>query len=103
MQVSIGNSKNKNAKQAIDEALKGTGAPKLVIFLSPYDMLESVTATLKQDYPETLSIGTSGTHYFGGKASDQELIIIAFGQDADVSVGVMRNLSTCPVADINTL
>ena len=103
MQVSIGSSKSKDAKQAIGEALKGAGKPKLVIFLSSYDLLESVTTTMAKDYPETLSMGTSGTHYFGGQASDQELIMIAFGQDVEASVGVIRNLSTCPVADINNL
>ncbi|MCR4999073.1 MAG: FIST C-terminal domain-containing protein [Lachnospiraceae bacterium] len=103
MQITVGRSSNTDAKQAIREALSGAGTPKFIFFISPYNMLEQVAATIAEDYPLTKSIGTSGIAYFGGGSSDRELYTVAFGQDAVVSVGVLRHLSTCPVADIENL
>ncbi|MBP5265514.1 MAG: FIST C-terminal domain-containing protein [Lachnospiraceae bacterium] len=103
MQVTIGKSSQNDATQAVKEAMKNSGTPKLVFFISAYGNIREVAEVFQKEYPNTLSIGTSGIHYFGGESSDQELVVVAFGQDAEVSVGVMRYLSTCPVADIEAL
>lgn len=103
MQVTIGKSNQSDAVAAVREATQNAGSPKLLVFISAYGNLREVATEIANAYPHAVSIGTSGTSYFGGDASDQRLIVMAFGQDAEVAVGVMRHLSTCPVADIEML
>ena len=103
MQVTIGKSSQSDAMQAVKEAMKNSGTPKLVFFICAYQNIKEVSEILAKEYPNTLSIGTSGTSYFGGQASDKDLVVTAFGADAEVAVGVMRHLSSCPVADLEAL
>ena len=103
MQVTIGKSSQSDAAMAVREAMQNSGTPKLVFFISAYNQLKDVAEILRKEYPSTLSIGTSGISYYDGEASDKELIMVSFGQDAEVAVGVMRKLSTCPIADIENL
>lgn len=103
MQVTIGKSSQNDALQAVKEAMRNSGTPKLIFFICAYQNIKEVAEVIAREYPNTLSIGTSGISYHDGQATDRELLITAFGQDAEVAVGVMRHLSSCPVADIEAL
>lgn len=100
MQTFIGSSTAKDAATAVAEAAKGISNPKMILFFSNYDMLENVTETLREVYPNVPTIGTCGITYHDKDASDKKLIIIAFGSDAEASVGVLRYLSFAPLYDI---
>jgi len=103
MHVTVGKSTNSDARNAVAEALRTAGKPKLIIFISPYNILKDVTKIIKENYPEAISIGTSGTSYYETVASDKCLITMAFGDDGVYAAGIMRNLSSCPVADIGLM
>ncbi|MCR4901958.1 MAG: hypothetical protein K6A23_03805 [Butyrivibrio sp.] len=100
MHITVGKSTSSDARSAVGEALRNSGKPKLIIFNAPYKMIGEVADIISKNYPDTKSIGTSGTAYYENSASDSHLITIAFGDDAVVDVGLMRNLSSCPVSDI---
>lgn len=103
MHVTVGKSTNTDARAAVAEALRGAGSPSFIMFIAPYNIVGAVAKIVKENYPGAKSIGTSGTSYYETSASDSSLIMIAFGDDGAYEVGIMRNLSSCPVADIGGL
>lgn len=100
MQTFIGRSVSKDAKAAVAEATKGLNNPHLIIFFSHYDMLKDVTEGLKEAFPNVPTIGSCAISYYEKDASDNKLMVIGFGSDAKVKVGVLRYLSTAPLYDI---
>ncbi len=103
MQVSVAKSNNSDAASAVNEIAANIRDPKLLIFISAYANLKEVSENLCKKFPKAEIIGTSGTSYYETKASDQSLIAVGFGADSEVAVGVIRGLSTCPIADLNGL
>lgn len=100
MQTFIGSSFSKDVNTAVTEATKGMSSPHMILFFANYDMLKDVTDQLKALYPDVPTIGSCAISYFEKDASDKKLIVIAFGKDAVVKVGVLRYLSTAPLYDI---
>ncbi|MBQ4486506.1 MAG: hypothetical protein II936_05825 [Oscillospiraceae bacterium] len=83
------------------EAVRGiTGAPQLLIMLSTKDNFSTHCLQLKEMYPDTPSIATTG--FFYDSRFHNGLGIIAF-YGVDVVTGVMRNASRYPIKDINEL
>ena len=103
MQTFIGNSFNKDAKTAVAEATKGLSNPHMILFFANFNMVEAVAKELKERYPDVPTIGTCAISYYEKDASDNKLIVIGFGSDAKVKVGVLRYLSTTPLYDIMDL
>jgi len=101
MQVSIGTSSKSDVESAVTEVTVKVGSnPNLLILLSSYEHLEEASQKISRMYPNTPLIGTSATSYFGSEASDQRMLLISFGQDAEAQVGVIRDLSSAPLRDI---
>jgi len=100
MQVSIGISQKTDVQAAIEEASAKVVNPSLLIMLSSYEHLEKAAQILSQKYAGVPMIGTSATTYEGNTASDKRMVLVGFGKDISGEVGVIRNLSTAPIADI---
>ncbi|SDB27633.1 FIST N-terminal domain-containing protein [Eubacterium oxidoreducens] len=103
MQITIGKSQKKAAKEAVAEATTKISAPAGIYFQSSYESLEEISGLLAEKYPDVPLIGTSATSYVGKVVSDQILVVVAFGQGAQVKSGVLRFLSTSPLYDIDDL
>ncbi len=103
MQVMIGTSSKSDVREAVAEAVAKITNPKLLILLSSYKHLEEASKMIKEQFQDVPLIGTSSTTYYKSESSDSRLILIGFGQDAVAEVGVIRNLSTVPLADIPSL
>ena len=56
MQVTIGKSSQSDAMQAVKEAMKNSGTPKLVFFICAYQNIKEVAEIFAKEYPNTLSI-----------------------------------------------
>jgi len=100
MQTFVGSSLSKDAKAAVAEATKGLTKPNMILFFSNYDMLKDITGELKAAFPDVPTIGTCGISYYDKQAGDNKLVVVGFGSDAKVKVGVLRFLSTAPLYDI---
>lgn len=100
MQVTVGTSKKTEVSAAVAEVTAGITNPKLLILLSAYEQLEEGSKLIKEKYSQTPLMGTSSTTYFQSESSDERMILIAFGQDVDAEIGIIRNLSMMPIADI---
>ncbi|MBO5208165.1 MAG: hypothetical protein J6B68_02355 [Lachnospiraceae bacterium] len=92
-----------NPQSAVSAATQGLTSPSLIIFMSPYEAAADVAALLKEKYPEALSIGTIGTSLANGSVGDGQLVVVGLFQDANVSAGVIENVSSCPIAAIGEL
>ncbi len=103
MQISTGFSTQKDAASAVREAGASITGSKLIMFVAPYEMLQEVSVQLGKLFPGVPTVGTSSTNYLDDTSSEKRLVLTSFGQDADVEVGVIRNLSTCPIMDIGVL
>ncbi|MCR5667257.1 MAG: FIST C-terminal domain-containing protein [Eubacterium sp.] len=103
MQITIGQSQKKSAKDAVLEATAKISSPVGIYFQSSYALLEEISARLAEKYPNIPMIGTSATSYVGKTVSDQILVVVAFGQGAEIKSGVLRHLSTTPLYDIEGL
>ena len=100
MQTFIGSSLSKDAKAAVAEATKGLSNPHMILFFANYNMLKDVTALLKDLFPNVPTIGSCAISYYEKDSTDNKLMIIGFGSDAKVKVGVLRYLSSAPLYDI---
>lgn len=89
-----------NPRNAVQEATKGLDSPEAIIFMAPYDMIGEVAAVLREQYPQTPSIGTLGTKLVNGQVSDQNVAVLGLFSDAKVRCGVIQNISGCPVVAI---
>ncbi len=103
MQSKVGYSSNHDARTAVDEATREIVNPIGLIIMTDHGRLAEISALLSKKYPKAQSIGVSGINYFNTHYSDHNLIVTAITGDAMVDAGVMRNLSTCPAADIGIL
>ncbi|SEA36554.1 Uncharacterized conserved protein, contains FIST_N domain [Pseudobutyrivibrio sp. ACV-2] len=100
MQISIGTSFKTDATAAAAEVTAKVGSPKLLILLTSFDLFEKISTVISEKYPDTPIIGTGTISYWDKDSSDKRTILIAFGNDIDVEVGVIRKLSTAPMFDI---
>lgn len=101
MQVAIGTSLSADVNSAVSEVTAKAGSnPNLLILLSSYDHLEEASKLVANKYPGVPLIGTFATSYYGSDASDKRMILVSFGSDAEVEVGILRDLSTAPLIDI---
>jgi hypothetical protein len=103
MQTKTGYSSNPDARQAVAEAASGFSSPHGLLIMADYKRLPEISELLRERFPNTEMIGTSGTTYLNTKSSDKHLILVAFGSDAIVKAGIIRNLSSHPVTDIPVL
>lgn len=92
-----------SAAGAAAEATKGLNAPKLIIFMAPYDAMQTVASYLKEQYSEAESIGTLGISLANGNVSDNQVVVTAFFDDTVVSAGVLEQINECPIAEIGSL
>lgn len=91
------------ASNAIVEATRGLSAPKLIVFIAPYDAMQTAASYLREQYPNAESIGTLGTSLANGSVSDNQIVVTAFFDDTAVCAGVLEQISECPVAEIGSL
>ena len=103
MQISIGTSVKTDASAAVAEATAKLSECKFIILLSSFEMLEEASELVSNKYPNVPTIGCGSISYFDSESSDKRLVLIGFGNDAEVQVGVIRNLSTAPMLDVPTL
>ena len=103
MQISVGVSNKKDVKEAVAEAAAKAASPNLLVLLCSYEHLKEASQILSNQFPNVPLIGTSTISYFDSQSSDTRMILISFGADADVQVGVLRKLSTVPLMDIAAL
>lgn len=103
MQISIGTSTKPDVASAVSEVCAKAGNPKFLVLLSSFDQFEEASKLITSKYPGVPIIGTGTISYFDTTASDKRMILMAFGSDVDVEVGVIRNLSTAPMLDIPEL
>lgn len=92
-----------NPQNAVQEATRGLESPEAIIFIAPFDMAGEVAALLREQYPQTPSIGTIGTKLVNGQVSDQNVAVLGLFSDAKVSCGVIENISECPVASVEEI
>ncbi len=100
MQVMIGTSTKSDVAAAVAEVTAGVNNPKLLILLTSYAQLEESSKLISEKYGQVPLMGTSSTTYFKSEASDSRMLLIGFGSDVVAEIGVIRNLSTVPMADI---
>lgn len=89
-----------NAKNAVQEATRGLDSPEAIIFIAPFDIMGEVAALLKEQYPQTPSIGTIGTKLVNGQVSDKNVSVLGLFSDAKIRCGVIEHISECPVTSI---
>lgn len=76
------------------------GTPSGIIFFCDYSWLAVVSQKLHDMYPDTQIIGTAGTYYHASDIEDsRSLTVTAIMSGAEVAAGVIRYLSTAPLAD----
>jgi len=100
MQISVGVSNKKEVKEAVAEVLAKAGNPNFLVLLCSYEHLKEASELLKAKFPNIPMIGTSTISYYESESSDTRMILLSFGSDAEVQVGVLRNLSKAPLMDI---
>ncbi len=100
MQISVVTSNKSDVQAAVNEVLAKITNPKLLILFCPYSQLEETSKLISMKKPNVPLIGTCSTTYYESEASGSRTLLIEFGQDADVQVGVLRNLSSAPMLDI---
>ncbi len=91
---------NGTAESAVRSATSGLTNPSAIIFLSAYDLAGDVARILREQYPNTPSIGTIGTKLTNGQVGDQGVSVLAFFDDARVSCGLVEGISSCPVISV---
>lgn len=92
-----------NARNAVQEATQHIDAPEAIIFVAPFDMIGEVAALLKEQYPQTPSIGTIGTKLVNGQVSDKNIAVLGLFSDAKVRCGVIENVNECPVVSVTEI
>ncbi len=100
MQISIGTSMKANCKDAVAEAIAKVNNPNLLILLCSYEHLKEASTLISEKYPGVPFIGTSTTSYYDTVSSDKRMVVLSFGSDVAAEVGIIRKLSSAPIADI---
>lgn len=88
---------------AVAEACSKISAPKFLVLLSSFDQFEKASKLIAEKFPNVPIIGTGTISYYDTTSSDKRMLLLGFGNDAEVEVGVVRNLSTAPMLDIPAL
>ena len=103
MQSKVGYSAAHDVKAAVEEATRGLENPIGLIIMTDHGRLADISMLIRKKFPNAQSIGVSGTNYYNTQCSDHNLIVTAFTDEAVVSAGVIRHLSTSPAGDISNL
>ena len=104
MKGTIKSSKKSDVAQAVSEVTAGLTGAKGIIFMCDYVRLAAVAKELSERLPEAEVIGTAGTVYHNTTIGDKNLLVVsAIMDDAEISSGLIRNLSTDPLSDIHFL
>lgn len=103
MKSTVGYSKKGDVKAAVEEATAKIKNPVGIIIMSDYQSLPEASRLIYDKFPDAEVIGTSGTAYANRETSDSLLVVTAFESEAKVAAGVIKHLSTCPIADIAVL
>ena len=103
MQISIGTSMKSDCNSAVAEVMAKASNPSLLVLLCAYDHLKDASEAISSKYPDVPLIGTSTTSYYDTEASDKRMILLSFGSDVVAEVGILRNLSAAPLADISVM
>lgn len=77
--------------------------PKLIIVMTPYDLLVKSSEILAEKYTDAQIIGTSGTTLLNGKISDKSITITAFFDDVDAAGGIIENVNSFPVSSVASI
>ncbi len=102
MQISIGSSIKSDVEAAVAEVCAKASAPKFLILLSSFDQFEKAAQLISKKFPNVPLIGSGTISYYQKTSSDKRMLLLAFGSDVDVEVGVIRHLSTAPMLDVPT-
>lgn len=100
MQISIGSSMKTDVEAAVAEVCAKAGSPKFLVLLASFEQFETAAKMIAEKFPNVPIIGTGTISYFETTSSDKRMLLLSFGNDVDVEVGVIRNLSTAPMLDI---
>ena len=92
-----------SAESAVSSATSGLNNPSAIIFFADYYIIGDVGRKLKEKYPEALIMGTIGTKLVNGEVDDKGLSVMAFFDDVKVSSGIIKNLSECPIIDMENI
>lgn len=103
MQISIGSSVKSDVEAAVAEVCARAGSPKGLVLLCSFEHLEKASKLIANKFPNVPLIGTGSTSYYDTDSSDKRMLLISFGSDAEVEVGIIRNLSNAPMADVPAL
>ncbi|MBO6282603.1 MAG: FIST C-terminal domain-containing protein, partial [Pseudobutyrivibrio sp.] len=89
-----------DCNSAVAEATAKVSNPSLLILLCSYEHLKDASKMISEKYKGVPLIGTSTTSYYESESSDKRMIVLCFGSDVAAEVGIIRKLSTVPIADI---
>lgn len=92
-----------NAESALDQAIKGLVNPSMILFMTSYEKAEKTAAFIYEKFPDIPSIGTIGTTLAKGVSGADNTIVLGLFEDARISCGLIKNLSTAPVVYINDI
>lgn len=92
-----------NAESALDQAIKGLINPNMILFMTSYEKAEKTAAFIYEKFPDIPSIGTIGTTLAKGVSGADNTIVLGLFEDARISCGLIKNLSTAPVVYINDI
>ncbi|MBR5637616.1 MAG: FIST C-terminal domain-containing protein [Pseudobutyrivibrio sp.] len=88
---------------AVAEVCAKVSSPKFLVLLSSYTQFEKAAKLISDKYPNVPIIGSGTISYFERTSSDKRMLLLAFGSDVEVEVGVIRNLSSAPMLDVPAL
>ncbi len=92
-----------NDIEAVRQATNGLTDPRMILFMTPYEMAEGVAALIHDAYPDAESIGTIGTKFVNGKVDDNNIAVLAFFEDTKTSCGVIKEISKYPVLGVTQI
>ena len=92
-----------NARDAVEDAVKGIGNPSAIIFLSSFEQLKETAEIINEKFPGVSSIGTLGIKLANGEHSENNLLVLGLYDDAKTECGVIKEISLCPVASIGEI
>ncbi len=86
----------------LQEAVRGLGAPQLIMLLSNSDQFEAHVKKLEELFPNVPSIGCIGMSYHT-KITEKGVSIIAYSDGVSAVANVLEHVSTMPVKYIRRL
>lgn len=103
MKSKFGISKNVDFAKAVTEALGGVSNPVGLVYICPYEMIESVGNELTSRFPGVPVLGTGGISYFNDTIDDKHLQIMTVTGGAKMAAGVIKHIKKAPLSEIYTL